>query len=76
MKDRKFDLFSGTLYDDAHWLECVEGLANARERMEQIAAENPGQYFLFSILDQAVLAQIETFKKPEVSNGPINRKAF
>jgi hypothetical protein len=50
MKEQKFDVFSVAINNDARWLECVEGLANARERLEQIAAENPGQYFLFSLL--------------------------
>jgi hypothetical protein len=44
MKDT-FDIFSGTA-KKAMWIEAVEGLSNARERMEQIAADKPGQYFI------------------------------
>ena len=57
----RFDIFSGQIDKNALWIETVEGLSNARERMEQIAAEKPGQYFIFSSLSHAVLAQIETF---------------
>jgi hypothetical protein len=35
------------LEKDALWLEAVQGFAPARERMEQIALEKPGKYFLF-----------------------------
>jgi hypothetical protein len=57
-----FDIFAGT-YDKAVWIEAVEGLSNARERMEQIGKEKPGRYFLFSCPDHLVLARIETFEK-------------
>lgn len=57
----KFDIFSGQIDKNAMWIETVEGLSNARERMERIAAEKPGQYFVFSSLTHSVLAQVETF---------------
>ena len=43
----RFDIFSGQIDKNALWVETVEGLSNARERMEQIAAEKPGQVFHF-----------------------------
>jgi len=59
--EARFDIFSGQIDKNALWIETVEGLSRARERMEQIAAEKPGQYFIFSPLSHAVLAQVETF---------------
>ena len=63
MKEPTFDIFSGTPNLDDEWIEAVEGLSNARERMQEIAARNPGKYFLFCLESQSILAQIQTFKK-------------
>jgi hypothetical protein len=62
MKER-FDIFSGWP-NNAIWIEAVEGLSNARERMGQIAGENPGRYFLFCPRTQASVAEIHTFAVP------------
>ena len=64
MTEETFDIFSGTPNVDDEWVEAVEGLSNARERMGEIAARHPGKYFLFSIGSQSILAQVHTFKKP------------
>ena len=48
MPESTFDIFSGHLGEDALWLEAVEGLSNARERMQKIAEQTPGAYFVFS----------------------------
>jgi CheY-like chemotaxis protein len=45
-------------------MEAVEGLSNARERMDHIAAETPGNYFLMSGTDCAILTRVETFAPP------------
>jgi len=66
MAEPVFDIFSGGPEKDP--LETVEGLAQARERMELIAAQRPGRYFLFSTQVQAVLAETETFAKRESSH--------
>jgi hypothetical protein len=63
MKEPTFDIFSGTPNEDEEWIEAVAGLSNARERMGEIAARNPGKYFLFSVGSQSILAQVQTFKK-------------
>jgi len=57
------DIFSGGPDKDPMWLETVDGISKARERMEQLAAEAPGRYFLFSTTAQAILAEIETFNR-------------
>jgi hypothetical protein len=63
MKEPTFDIFSGTPNEDEEWVEAVAGLSNARERMGEIAARNPGKYFLFSVGSQSILAHVHTFKK-------------
>ena len=55
-----FDIFSGT-FKKAWWIEAVEGLSNARERMQQIAEEKPGQYFLFCTRTHESVVEIQTF---------------
>jgi hypothetical protein len=69
MKDPTFDIFSGRPNENPIWLAAVAGLSNARARMEDIAAQTPGEYFVFSIGSEAVLAQTQTFKKPEASKA-------
>jgi hypothetical protein len=65
MKEPTFDIFSGASDKDALWFEAVEGFSKARVRMEEIAAEKPGRYFLFSGASHSILARLETFPKPE-----------
>ena len=69
MKD-VFDIFSGT-QKNAAWIETVEGLSAARERLQQIAREKPGQYFIFSALTRISVCEIETFAIPHPS--PVTR---
>ena len=59
-----FDIFSGAPEEHGSWVEAIEGFANARQRMGQIAAETPGKYFLFSNSSQSFPARLETFTKP------------
>jgi hypothetical protein len=62
-----FDIFCGTPDKEAKWYETIDGLANARERMEQIARVRPGKYFVFSRRDHSILAQVETFPEAPFS---------
>jgi hypothetical protein len=48
MRVPHYHVFSGSREKDPLWLESVEGLGTANERMEQLAAEKPGPYFIFS----------------------------
>jgi hypothetical protein len=61
--EKSFDIFSGT-QKNAMWVEVVEGLSNARERMQQMAEEKPGQYFVFSTTLHMLICEIETFAMP------------
>jgi hypothetical protein len=63
VKEPTFDIFSGASDKDALWVEAVEGWSQAGERMEEIAAEKPGKYFLFSAASHSILARIETCEK-------------
>jgi hypothetical protein len=65
MGEPTFDIFSGTTDKDAMWMEAVEGLASARERMEEIASSAPGRYFIFAQRSRAILARIDTRERPE-----------
>lgn len=49
-QEPRFDIFSGSIDKDALRIEAVEGLAKARERMEELAANVPGKYFVFSMV--------------------------
>ena len=55
-----FDIFRGALDRDALWLCAVQGLAAAKVRMNQLAAETPGRYFIFFGPTHEVVGQTET----------------
>ena len=59
----KFEIFSGSR-DEPIWLETVEGLAAATERMNEYASQSPGCYFIFCVETSSVLAEIDTSLKP------------
>lgn len=63
-----FDIFRGRFGDkDVVWIEAVEGLARARQRMEHFASQAPGPYFVFSSFSHLVLAAIDTTQLKRVS---------
>lgn len=65
-----FDIFRWHYLDkDATWVEAVEGLGNARDRMKQIANDNPGAYFVFSCHDRLVLEILVRTKRLEHATG-------
>ena len=47
MRGIRLVIFSDLTEQGVRWVEPVEGLARAQQRMEQIAAEKPGAYFVF-----------------------------
>lgn len=56
-----FDLFMGDSQDrnSVLWLEAVDGLTEAQDRLRQIARDRPGQpYFVFDLRKQQVMLQI------------------
>ena len=52
-----FDIFesSGTK-NDVQWLECIEGLDAARDRMYEIAAQRPGMYYVLNLHARLLVA--------------------
>lgn len=60
-----FDIFRGTTDKDAMWVEAVFDLPAARERMEQLAGNAPGPYFVFAQTSRLIIARINTLKKLE-----------
>jgi hypothetical protein len=60
----QFDIISGTRDKDARWLEATDGLVEARERMELIAVEKPGKYFVFSMSSDSALADPQLHSSP------------
>jgi hypothetical protein len=65
-----FHIFSGSSDKSALWIETVEGLSTVRTRMETTAAEEAGQYFVFSSRDHAILARINTLARPPAISKP------
>jgi|HubBroStandDraft_4_1064222.scaffolds.fasta_scaffold3141331_1 hypothetical protein len=45
---------------DVKWLEAVDGLGAANDRMKEHAQRIPGSYFVFCQRTHAVLARIDT----------------
>jgi hypothetical protein len=60
MKIPVYDIFSGVFDRDALWLESVEGLGPACDRMKALAAQSPGCYFVFCTQTHKVLSIIDT----------------
>ena len=73
MSEAIFDIFSGVPNGKAIWIESAPGLSNAKERMSQIAASNPGRYFISSIGTRSPLAQIETVGRFQASQSSPKR---
>ena len=63
MQEPTFDILSGAPGKNARWLEAVPGFANARKRMETLAADSPGPYFIFNPWNSSVPVQINTQAK-------------
>ena len=60
-REPRFDIFRGIPGNkDAVWILAVEGLSNARAKTEDLAAQNPGAYFVFNPRDRSFLVVIDT----------------
>jgi hypothetical protein len=60
MSAQVLDIFAGHSEKRAVWLEAAVGLENAKQRMLQIAAEKPGDYFVFDVRTREIVARIST----------------
>jgi hypothetical protein len=69
-EEPSFDIFRGIPDRQAIWVERVAGLAAAGDPMEQLAAENPGSYSIFSGKSHAILARhVESPRRVPLSGG-------
>ena len=56
-----FDIFQSPCNkNDVVWLECIEGLDAATERMYETAIHRPGIYFVLNLRDHLVVAKTDT----------------
>jgi hypothetical protein len=60
LKELTFDIFGGLTKQEAIWLESVAGLERARRRMDDIAAQKPGAYFLYDMVSDTIIARTDT----------------
>jgi hypothetical protein len=58
----KFDIFQGHVDRDPIWVEVVDGLGCAFERIKELAAEKPAHYFVKSLNTHKVLASVDSTK--------------
>ncbi|HTZ48566.1 MAG TPA: hypothetical protein VMH20_13295 [Verrucomicrobiae bacterium] len=65
MPDATYDIFSGQMNNAALWVEAVEGLGNAYQRMTELAANSPGCYFIFCTRTHTVRGSINTVNPEE-----------
>jgi hypothetical protein len=60
----KYDIFSGAFNGNStYWVGCAEGLEQAKEQMNNMAAEHPGAFFVFSVSEQKVVAEVDTSRQ-------------
>lgn len=72
----QYDIFAGTLGDgDALWLEAIEGLGIAFEKMKERAARVPGKLFVFCQTTHTVQASIDTSSPEKNANQSKDRRA-
>lgn len=56
----EYDIFSGHDDGNAIWVDAVDGLAAAADRMNQLAREKPGPYFVLCTTKYKILTSIDT----------------
>jgi hypothetical protein len=64
----KFDVFSGRDQNDGLWLEVAGELEVACSRMYELAAKQPGPYFVYSKEAREIVARVDT-SKPQGKKG-------
>ncbi len=56
----QYELFAVDPDNGPVWLETVNGFENAEKRMQQRAAEAPGDYFIYNFREAAIVARVHT----------------
>lgn len=72
MNSPTFDVFRGSLENGALWIESIEGLGAATQRMFQLSVLRPGAYFVFDCEKHKVLASTDT--SPKSRSKPPKRR--
>ena len=68
----KYKIVSGCFGShEVMWLESVDGLEAAFERMKEIAAQQPGKYFIFSPSTKQSVASIDTTQQSRSLVPPV-----
>jgi len=72
-----FDIFKATV-NGPLWVEAVQGLREAKERMARLALTSPGEYFLHSQENGIVARQARNgpMSSDEHSRSPSKRKVM
>ena len=66
----RFEIFFGQFPEkDATWIESVEGLGQAADRMHELAKEKPGPYFVFHMVSHQILAVVDTTPRAKPKAG-------
>jgi hypothetical protein len=53
-----FDIFRGLPDGYPVWLEAVQGFEEAKRRLSSLASTSPGEYFVYSVGQKAVVASL------------------
>lgn len=69
-----FDIFSGRFGEKSIlWLGAVERLGDARARMLNLSAKQPGAYFVFDSDSQLIVAAVDT-SPPMHASEPVKAR--
>jgi hypothetical protein len=53
--DAKFDIFKKLPDGHPLWVKAVDGLEEAKAQLARLAANSPGEYFIYSIRNRCVI---------------------
>ncbi len=60
MKKLKYHIFSGSREKGGLWLDSVEGLDAAKDRIRQLSEKTPGHYYVFCAKTLEPLVTVDT----------------
>jgi hypothetical protein len=55
----KYDIFAKIPETPLTWIESVEDIHEAKERLISLAASTPGDYFIWDLSEQRFIEQVE-----------------
>jgi hypothetical protein len=53
--NRTYDIFRGDPGDSPIWIEAIQGLRNAKDRIVELCDRHPGEYFVFDSVTAKVV---------------------